>query len=118
MSDIRFSGAVDHLAVKTDDLQRDVEEYKRIGFSVESLFDDWAMMRDSRGFGIALLPPNSKHPPQKKIVRPKHTAIKRFRFIQKASAETSSNSSTIRRISANKSLKRVKVKMRKSLIFK
>jgi hypothetical protein len=60
--DLRFAGTVDHLAVKTDDLQRDVEEYKRLGFSVESLFDDWAMMRDARGFGIALLPPNSKHP--------------------------------------------------------
>ncbi|MBA2735711.1 MAG: VOC family protein [Pyrinomonadaceae bacterium] len=61
-SDLRFAGTVDHLAVKTDDLQRDVEEYKRLGFSVESLFEDWAMMRDARGFGIALLPPNSKHP--------------------------------------------------------
>jgi hypothetical protein len=62
MFDIRFTGTVDHLAVKTDDLQRDVEEYKRLGFAVESLFDDWAMLRDRRGFGIALLPPNSKHP--------------------------------------------------------
>ena len=62
MSDIRFTGTVDHLAVKTDDLQRDVEEYKRLGFAVESLFDDWAMLRDRRGFGIALLPPESKHP--------------------------------------------------------
>ncbi|MEJ7847725.1 MAG: VOC family protein [Pyrinomonadaceae bacterium] len=62
MSDFRFSGTVDHLAVKTGDLHRDVEEYKRLGFSVESLFDDWAMMRDSNGFGIALLPPESKHP--------------------------------------------------------
>ncbi len=61
-SNFRFAGTVDHLAVKTDDLARDVEEYKRLGFSVESLFDDWAMMRDVRGFGIALLPPNSKHP--------------------------------------------------------
>ncbi len=60
--DIRFAGTVDHLAVKTDDLRRDVEEYKRLGFSVESIYEDWAMMRDGRGFGIALLPPNSKHP--------------------------------------------------------
>ena len=60
--DLRFAGTVDHLAVKTDDLARDVEEYKRLGFTVESLYDDWAMMRDARGFGIALLPPNSKHP--------------------------------------------------------
>ncbi len=62
MSEIRFSGTVDHLAVKSEDLAKDVEEYKRLGFTVESLFEDWAMMRDARGFGIALLPPNSKHP--------------------------------------------------------
>ena len=61
-TNLRFAGTVDHLALKTDDLQRDVEEYKRLGFSVESLYEDWAMMRDARGFGIALLPPNSKHP--------------------------------------------------------
>lgn len=62
MSDFRFAGKVDHLAVKTDDLHKDVEEYKRLGFTVETVFDDWAMMRDARGFGIALLPPASKHP--------------------------------------------------------
>ncbi|MDH3492189.1 MAG: VOC family protein [Acidobacteriota bacterium] len=61
--DFRFSGAVDHLAVKCENLERDIEEYKRLGFSVESHFEDWAMMRDSHGFGIALLPPGSKHPP-------------------------------------------------------
>ncbi|QYO66478.1 VOC family protein [Leptolyngbya sp. 7M] len=63
MSEIRFSGTVDHVAVKCDDLQNSVEEYKRLGFSVETLYDDWAMMRDVKGFGIALLPPGSKHPP-------------------------------------------------------
>ncbi len=61
--DFRFSGAVDHLAVKCDDLETDVNEYKRLGFEVETFYDDWAMMRDARGFGIALLPPGSKHPP-------------------------------------------------------
>lgn len=59
----RFSGAVDHIAVKCDDLQRAVREYERLGFSLETLYDDWAMMRDRKNFGIALLPPNSKHPP-------------------------------------------------------
>lgn len=63
MSDVRFTGAVDHIAVKSEDLEKDVEEYKRLGFAVESLFDDWAMVRDAKGFGIALLPPGSKHPP-------------------------------------------------------
>lgn len=60
--DFRFAGTVDHLAVKCEDLEKDVEEYKRLGFTVETIYEDWAMMRDARGFGIALLPPNSKHP--------------------------------------------------------
>lgn len=63
MSDLRFSGMVDHLAVRSNDLAKDVEEYKRMGFSVESQYEDWAMMRDPRGFGIALLPSGSHHPP-------------------------------------------------------
>lgn len=59
----RFAGMVDHIAVKSDDLQRDVGEYERIGFRLETLYDDWAMLRDGRGFGVALLAPGSKHPP-------------------------------------------------------
>jgi len=60
---LRFAGAVDHIAVKSEDLQRDVEEYQRIGFHLETLYHDWAMLRDSQGFGIALLASGSKHPP-------------------------------------------------------
>ncbi len=60
---IRFKGTVDHLAVKCENLEKDVEDYKRLGFTVETVYEDWAMMRDPRGFGIALLPPGSKHPP-------------------------------------------------------
>lgn len=63
MSDIRFTGTVDHLAVKCEDLGKSVEDYERLGFKVESVFEDWAMLRDAKGFGIALLPPDSKHPP-------------------------------------------------------
>ena len=59
----RFEGVVDHIAVKSEDLRRDVAEYERIGFRVETLYDDWAMLRDARGFGVALLAPGSKHPP-------------------------------------------------------
>lgn len=59
----RFQGVVDHIAVKSEDLRRDVAEYERIGFSLETLYDDWAMLRDARGFGVALLAPGSKHPP-------------------------------------------------------
>lgn len=63
MADTRFTGTVDHIAVKCDDLLNSVDEYKRLGFAVETVFEDWAMMRDAHGFGIALLPPESKHPP-------------------------------------------------------
>lgn len=62
-SERRFAGTVDHIAVKCEDLQETVRGYERLGFEVESLFEDWAMLRDPRGFGIALLPPDSKHPP-------------------------------------------------------
>jgi hypothetical protein len=59
----RFAAVMDHVAVESKDLQRDVREYERLGFSVETLYDDWAMLRDARGFGLALLAPGSKHPP-------------------------------------------------------
>ncbi|MCW5959108.1 MAG: VOC family protein [Pyrinomonadaceae bacterium] len=59
----RFTGTVDHIAVKCEDLAKDVAEYERLGFTTETVYEDWAMMRDPRGFGVALLPPNSKHPP-------------------------------------------------------
>ncbi len=59
----RVEGVMDHIAVESEDLRRDVSEYERLGFRVETLYDDWAMLRDARGFGIALLPPGSKHPP-------------------------------------------------------
>jgi hypothetical protein len=59
----RFTGVVDHIAVQSEDLRRDVSEYERIGFRLETLYDDWAMLRDPRGFGVALLAPGSKHPP-------------------------------------------------------
>jgi hypothetical protein len=59
----RFDATVDHIAVESQDLRLDVSEYERIGFHVDSLYEDWAMLRDSRGFGVALLGPGSKHPP-------------------------------------------------------
>lgn len=61
--DLRFAGTVDHLAVKCADLNESVEEYEQLGFTIETVYEDWAMMRDRNGFGIALLPPASKHPP-------------------------------------------------------
>ncbi|MBV9959224.1 MAG: VOC family protein [Acidobacteria bacterium] len=62
-AEARFNGVMDHIAVNSEDLQRDVREYERMGFRVETLYEDWAMLRDERGFGIALLPQGSKHPP-------------------------------------------------------
>jgi hypothetical protein len=59
----RFEGVMDHIAIESEDLQRDVREYQRIGFRLETLYEDWAMLRDARGFGVALLPAGSKHPP-------------------------------------------------------
>jgi hypothetical protein len=58
----RVEGVVDHIAVKTEDMEADVREYERLGFRVETLYEDWAMLRDARGFGVALLPQGSKHP--------------------------------------------------------
>jgi hypothetical protein len=62
-SDERFAGLMDHIAVSSEDLQRDMLEYQRLGFRIETLYHDWAMLRDARGFGVALLAPGSKHPP-------------------------------------------------------
>ena len=63
LSETRFEGVMDHIAVESKNLQDDVREYERIGFRVETMYEDWAMLRDARGFGIALLPPDSRHPP-------------------------------------------------------
>src|ERR671938_1123903 len=62
-SELRFGGVVDHVALQSEDLTRDVREYERLGFRLETLYHDWAMLRDARGFGVALLGPGSKHPP-------------------------------------------------------
>ena len=62
-AEARFEAVMDHIAVESADLRRDVGEYERIGFRLETLYDDWAMLRDARGFGLALLAPGSKHPP-------------------------------------------------------
>jgi hypothetical protein len=61
-NELRVEGVVDHIAVRTEDMQADVREYERLGFRVETLYEDWAMLRDARGFGVALLPHGSKHP--------------------------------------------------------
>lgn len=59
---VRFKGLMDHIAINSRDVKKDAEEYERMGFTVETLYDDWAMLRDAKGFGIALLAPGSRHP--------------------------------------------------------
>jgi hypothetical protein len=49
---LRVEGVVDHIAVKTEDMEGDVRAYERLGFRVETLYEDWAMLRDARGFGV------------------------------------------------------------------
>ncbi len=62
-NEFKFVAVVDHVALDSKNLPSDVKEYQRIGFQLETIYDDWAMLRDSRGFGVALLGPGSKHPP-------------------------------------------------------
>lgn len=52
----------DHIAIKSTNVAADVEKYRQLGFQVEACFDDWGMVRDERGVGIALLGPGSHHP--------------------------------------------------------
>lgn len=56
------TGTMDHIGINCADLAAAVDGYKKLGFTLETMYEDWAMMRDPRGFGIALLPPESKHP--------------------------------------------------------
>jgi hypothetical protein len=60
---IAIEGVVDHVAFESKDIRRDATEYERLGFKVEALYDDWALLRDGRGVGVALIPPGSKYPP-------------------------------------------------------
>ncbi len=52
----------DHVAIKSTNVAADVEKYRQLGFQVEACFEDWGMVRDERGTGIALLGPGSHHP--------------------------------------------------------
>jgi catechol 2,3-dioxygenase-like lactoylglutathione lyase family enzyme len=52
----------DHVAIKSEDVARDVARYRELGFKVEACYEDWGMVRDERGVGIALLGPGSHHP--------------------------------------------------------
>ena len=53
---------LDHVAIKSVNVAADVERYRQLGVTVEACFEDWGMVRDERGVGIALLGPGSHHP--------------------------------------------------------
>jgi catechol 2,3-dioxygenase-like lactoylglutathione lyase family enzyme len=53
---------LDHVAVFSRDMDTDINFYSRLGFRLETLYHDWAMLRDNEGRGIALLSPTGKHP--------------------------------------------------------
>jgi catechol 2,3-dioxygenase-like lactoylglutathione lyase family enzyme len=53
---------LDHVAVFSRDMDTDINFYSRLGFKLETLYHDWAMLRDHEGRGIALLSPTGKHP--------------------------------------------------------
>lgn len=52
----------DHVAIKSLNVAEDVAKYNALGFTVEACFEDWGMVRDASGVGIALLGPGSHHP--------------------------------------------------------
>ena len=52
----------DHVAIKSLNVAEDVAKYNALGFTVEACFEDWGMVRDTSGVGIALLGPGSHHP--------------------------------------------------------
>lgn len=60
---IQIDGIVDHVAFESSDVRRDAREYEQLGFTVEALYDDWALLRDRKGFGVALVVVGSKYPP-------------------------------------------------------
>lgn len=53
---------LDHVAVVSRDMTADIAFYAQLGFTVETRYGDWAMLRDSTGRGIALLSPEGHHP--------------------------------------------------------
>jgi hypothetical protein len=67
----------DHVAIKSEDVARDVARYRELGFKVEACYEDWGMVRDERGVGIALLGPGSHHPTHFAIRVPDLAELKR-----------------------------------------
>ena len=54
---------LDHVAIVSRNISADAQFYVSLGFTIEKLYGDWAMLRDQSGRGIALLSPDGAHPP-------------------------------------------------------
>ena len=87
-SDICWTGdksmadlTLDHSAVVSRDMDADIDFYLQMGFTVETRYDDWAMLRDAGGRGLALLSPSGSHPPHFALRAPSR------RFIEHLSKE-------------------------------
>ena len=61
-SEMRFGGVVDHVAVQSEDLPRDVQEYERLGFRLVREHEHIAMVRQNAdGTRTPLTLPNHSH---------------------------------------------------------
>ncbi|HWP44704.1 MAG TPA: VOC family protein [Blastocatellia bacterium] len=69
---------LDHSAVISRDMDADVEFYLQLGFTVETRYEDWAMLRDARGAGLALLSPAGNHPPHFALRAPSRRFIEQI----------------------------------------
>lgn len=69
---------LDHSAVISSDMDADIEFYLRFGFTVETRYDDWAMLRDASGRGLALLSPSGTHPPHFALRAPSRRFIEQM----------------------------------------
>lgn len=67
--------SLDHVAVVSRDLDADAEFYSKLGFTVETRYHDWAMLKDANGRGLALLSPGGKHPPHVAMRAPSRAAL-------------------------------------------
>lgn len=69
---------LDHSAVTSRDMDADIDYYLQLGFTVETRYEDWAMLRDARGRGLALLSPSGHHPPHFALRAPSRSFIEQI----------------------------------------
>ena len=69
---------LDHVAVTSRNMTADIEFYSQLGFVVQTRYGDWVMLRDDKGFGVALLNPSGKHPPHYALRVSSREAVERI----------------------------------------